>query len=167
MQRRLTIPLALGLAMSLAFAAVAEAATLSSFYSIEGYEYSATSTVGSFAGTATGSSGDSATWNAVVEHTELTETAEITGGYAHLVTSNLVRVHGVFSDGSVEKVGEESGCGVQTYKVLGTLKKVTRSDSRRRSTGTFEAILTHYRLALFGSCIVYSASVTGTITLDF
>jgi hypothetical protein len=51
--------------------------------------------------------------------------------------------------------------------VVGTLKKVTRSDSRRRSNGTFEATLTHYRTSVLGTCVVYSASVKGVIELSF
>jgi hypothetical protein len=167
MRRRLGLPLLLGLAASLAFSSAAQAATLSSTYWIQGFEYSATTTVGRFAGTATGSAGDGATWNAVVEHTALITTASITGGYADLLTSNLVQVHGSFSGGSVDLVGEEAGCGSQTYSVIGTLKKVSRSDLPRKGKGMFEATLVHYRASVLGACIVYSASVTGAITLDF
>jgi hypothetical protein len=165
--RRLAAPLVVALLASLAVTPTASAATVSTSYSINGYEYYATSTQGRFAGTATGSAGDTATWNAAVDHTPLTTTATITGGYADLVTSNLVHIHGVFSGGSVTLASQEAGCGTQTYSVDGTLSKVTRSDSHRRGTGTFVATLTHYRVSVLGSCIVYSASVSGTIGLSF
>jgi|SRR5829696_7939054 len=165
--RRFRAALALGIGLSILAAQSAAAATVSSEYAIHGYEYYATSTQGRFAGTATGSSGDSGTWNAVINHTPLTTSATITGGYADLVTSNLVRIHGTFAGGSAELRSEVGDCGTQTYDVVGTLKKVTRSDSHRRGTGTFAATLTHYRTLLFGSCIVYSASVDGVIGLSF
>jgi hypothetical protein len=33
--------------------------------------------------------------------------------------------------------------------------------------GTFNAVLTHYRLRLFGQCIVYAATVKGGATFSF
>lgn len=159
------LPVALIVAM--AFPVSAAAATISESYAITGFEYFATSTQGRFAGTASGSSGDSATWNAVVNHTPLTTTATITGGYADLATSNVVLIHGLFSGGSVTQTSGFSGCTNQTYDIVGTLKKVTRSDSSRRGKGSFSATLTHYRASVFGTCIVYSASVEGVITLSF
>jgi hypothetical protein len=165
--RRLRLSLVLAFAASVLVASPAAAATVSATYAISGAEYYATSTQGRFAGTARGSSGDTATWNAIVNHTPLTTTATITGGSADLYTSNLVHVHGSFKGGTVALVSEEPGCGTQTYDVVGKLGKVTRSDSPRKGTGTFTATLTHYRTNLFGSCIVYSASVSGTIGLSF
>lgn len=157
----------LALIAAVLIASPVAAATVSDRYAISGYEYYATSTQGRFAGTATGSSGDSATWNAVVNHTPLTTTATITGGSADLYSSNLVHVHGVFSGGTVTLASEEAGCGTQTYDVTGKLAKVTRSDSHRKGSGLFAATLTHYRTSVLGSCVAYSASVSGTITLSF
>jgi hypothetical protein len=159
--------LILAIGFSLSIASTASAATVSSDYTIHGYEYYATTTQGRFAGTAAGSSADSATWNAVIDHTPLTTTATITGGYADLATSNLVHIHGTFAGGSATLLSQEAGCGTQTYDVVGTLKKVTRSDSHQRGTATFTATLTHYRALVFGSCVVYSASVAGVISLSF
>ena len=167
MLRRFRFQLVIAILLSTLTAPTVSAATVSTSYDIHGYEYYATSTQARFAGTATGSSGDSGTWNAVIDHTPLTTSATITGGYADLVTSNLVRIHGLFASGSATFVRQEDGCGTQTYNVVGTLKKVTRSDSHRRGTGTFEATLTHYRTSVLGRCIVYSASVDGVITLSF
>jgi hypothetical protein len=151
--------------LALAMPSAAAAASISKTYWITGAEYSATSTVGSFAGTATGSKGDLATWQAVVEHTQLTTTATITGGYARLVTSNLVVIRGDFTGGTVALVSEAPGCSTQQYAVSGVLENVTRSDSGRVGTGTFQATLTHYRVSIFGTCITYSATVSGTIGL--
>jgi len=163
--RRLIRSVLSALALSLLVTSIAAAATVSSEYVLHGYEYYATSTQGRFAGTASGSSGDSATWNAVINHTQLTTTASITGGYADLATSNLVLIHGTFAGGTVELVSQQDGCGTQTYAVVGTLKKVTRSDTPRRGNGDFSATLTHYRISVLGACVVYSASVSGLITL--
>jgi hypothetical protein len=161
------VALPLGLTTAIAFPTIAAAATLSESYAITGYEYYATSTQGRFAGTADGSSGDTAAWNAVVNHTPLTTTASITGGYADLATSNLVTVHGLFSGGTVRQTSGFSGCTNQTYEIAGSLKQVSRSDSNRRGKGTFTATLTHYRTSVLGSCVVYSASVEGVINLTF
>jgi hypothetical protein len=165
--RRPLLPFILALAASVGVTSTASAATVSGTYAIRGYEYYATTTQGRFAGTATGDTGDSATWRAIVDHTPLTTTAEITGGYADLLTSRLVAMRGTFSGGSVVLVSEEAGCGTQTYDVHGTFKKVSRSDSRRMGSGTFSATLTHYRVSVLGSCQTYAAEVRGTISLAF
>ena len=44
---------------------------------------------------------------------------------------------------------------------------VTRSDSGRVGTGRLVGKLVHYRVSIFGRCIAYSASVTGTFYLTF
>ena len=163
---RLTfIPLALALAMVVS--GTVQAATVSATYTIRGAEYYATSTQGRFAGTASGNTGDSATWQATVNHTPLTDTATITGGSARLATSRLVIVRGAFSGGDVTLVNRAPGCGTETYAVNGTLEDVTRSDSSAVGTGDFSATLTHYRASLFGTCRTISATVRGTIALDF
>jgi nitrous oxidase accessory protein NosD len=147
-------------------AATASAATISIQYAIQGYEYYASSTEGRFAGTASGSAGDSATWSAVIDHTPLTTSATITGGWADLLTSNFVQIHGTFAGGTATLASQQPGCGVQVYNVVGTLKKVSRSDSHRTGNGEFVATLTHYRISVLGACVVYSAGVAGTITLS-
>jgi hypothetical protein len=159
------VPLAL--VAALVAPATASAATVSDTYTIRGAEYYATSTQGRFAGTASGNTGDSATWQATVNHTPLTDTATITGGTARLVTSRLVVVRGQFSDGSVSLVSREAGCGRETFAVDGTLVNVTRSDSGAVGSGDFSATLTHYRATIFGQCRTFSATVRGTIDLSF
>jgi hypothetical protein len=161
------VAVSLALTGTLAAAPVAAAATVSSGYTLTGYEYYATSTQGRFAGSATGNTGDTATWNAVVNHTQLTTSATITGGSARLVTSRLVSISGTFTGGTVQLAYQGPGCGIQRYAVTGTLANVTRTDSAEVGTGLFSATLTHYRTRVLGSCMVYSASVTGTISLSF
>ena len=161
------VVLAAALGLALAMPATVAAATVSNTYWITGAEYAATSTVGSFAGTATGSSGDAATWEAVVEHTTLHKTATITGGHASLLTSNLVYIHGDFSGGSVTRIYQAPGCSIQRYDVTGSLANVHRSDSAAIGAGTFQATLTHYRTRIFGECVSYFATVSGSIGLTF
>jgi hypothetical protein len=157
----------LSLAILLTLPGTALAATVSDSYSIRGAEYYATSTQGRFAGTATGSTGDAATWQATVNHTPLTDTATITGGTARLATSRLVVVRGEFSGGDVALIERAPGCSWETFAVSGKLVDVTRSDSGATGTGKFKATLKHYRAWLFGSCRTYSATVRGTIELNF
>jgi hypothetical protein len=161
------VVLAAALGLALAMPATVAAATVSNTYWISGAEYSASATVGSFAGTATGSSGDVATWEAVVEHTVLHKTATITGGHATVLTSNLVYIQGDFSGGSVTRIYQAPGCSIQRYDVTGSLVNVHRSDSATIGVGTFQATLTHYRTRIFGECISYFATVSGSIGLTF
>jgi hypothetical protein len=165
---RPTFVLAAALLAALAMPATAQAA-VSRSYSFSGYEVWATSTVGTFAGTATGSSGDLATWRAAIEHTVVVSpTGEITGGYAELLTSDLTRVRGTFSKGTLTLVSEGSGsCGTLTHEVEGKLVNVVRSDTGAVGKGKLKGILTHYRISLFGQCFAYSASARGTISLAF
>jgi hypothetical protein len=165
---RLRLALApVALAAAVALPGTVLAATVSDTYTIRGAEYYATSTQGRFGGTASGNTGDSATWQATVNHTALTDTAEITGGTARLATSRLVVIRGEFSGGDVTLVSRQSGCGTETYAVDGSLENVTRTDSSAVGTGEFTATLTHYRALLFGACRTFSATVRGTIALSF
>lgn len=157
--------LVLGLLLAVTTAAPAFA-FVSPTYSIVGAEYYATATEGRFAGTGTGSGGDYITWDARILHTPLTTTADITGGSASVLTSDLTRVTGRFAGGSVTLRSAEPGCGREWYDVAGTLKKVRRSDAPGNGNGTFVAVLTHHRISAFGQCLTYSATVTGTISLN-
>jgi hypothetical protein len=140
--------------------------------SIVGGEYSATSTEGKFFGAATG--GLPGTWNAVVDHTPLslssTPTATITGGYVTLTTvigfaATVVR--GDFTSGGIVQVQNRgTDCTNQTFRVVGALKNVGTA-SGASGTGLFDAILTHYRARVFGICVTYSASVSGSLSLSF
>jgi hypothetical protein len=145
------------------------AAAVSPSYQFSGYEVWATSTVGTFVGTATGSAGDQATWQAAIEHTvETIPVGYITGGYAQLLTSDLTHVRGDFSGGRLRLIDDgEGSCGNLVHKVRGKLTNVVRSDTEAVGTGLMVGKLVHYRTMIFGACVAYSASARGTISLDF
>jgi hypothetical protein len=162
--------LALGASLLVAMATPAGAsAAVSRSYSIAGVEVWATVTVGTFVGTASGSKGDSATWQAAIEHTPVTiPSGDITGGYARLLTTDLTFVEGQFTGGWLRLIDDGPGsCGDLTHKVRGKLSNVTRSDKPRVGGGLFVGRLVHYRVSLLGSCIPYAASATGKIRLHF
>jgi hypothetical protein len=138
---------------------------------ISGYEYYATSTDGKFTGTGNGALPGS--WNADVQHTALcigcSTTATITGGNFHLATtlnSLPTLITGSFSGGTVQVTNPGAGCTNQTFAVNGTLSNAGPW-STGTGSGTFTATLTHYRYSVFGYCVTYGASVTGTLTLNF
>jgi hypothetical protein len=144
-------------------------AAVSARYDFAGAEVWATTTVGTFVGAAAGSKGDGATWRASIEHTiETIPSGSITGGYAELLTTSLATVRGDFSKGTLTLVSSGTGtCGNLTHKVWGKLVHVTRSDTGATGTGRLVGKLVHYRVSIFGRCIAYSASVTGTFYLTF
>jgi hypothetical protein len=139
--------------------------------SITGAEYFFTSTEGRFAGKAYGDL--PGYWNTVVDHTPLslgsTPTATITGGDFELATAlNGVPtvVTGDIDGGTINVKNAGDNCTNQTFDVQGTLAHVgvlyTGSGS-----GTFSAVLTHHRARVFGSCVIYAASVAGSLSLSF
>jgi hypothetical protein len=161
------------IAVALAALVLCTAATAAQTYSdtITGAEYYATSTDGKFAGKASGAL--PGLWNADVRHTPLsfssTPTATITGGSFSLATSlngGYTLVTGVFTGGTVNVTNPGYNCTNQTFAVDGILGSVGPWYAGS-GTGTFSAILTHYRTRIFGSCVTYSASVRGTLSLTF
>jgi hypothetical protein len=138
---------------------------------ISGHEYYYTSTDGKFAGTASGTlPGD---WNADVQHTKLclscTPTATITGGSFSVATTLggiPTLVTGKFTGGTVQVINKGANCTNQTFAVDGILGSVGPWYSGH-GTGTFTAILTHYRTSILGRCVTYGASVKGTLSLTF
>jgi hypothetical protein len=139
--------------------------------SVSGIEVSATSTEGVFAGTAGGDL--PGYWAATVDHTPLSgnpQTATIDGGSFDLLTvlhNKATHVVGSFTGGSVVQTGGFSGCVDQTYSVNGQLGDVGVYGRPDHGTGTFTATLTHYRISIDGYCIIYAASIAGTVLLDF
>jgi hypothetical protein len=132
---------------------------------ISGYEYAATSTQGSFAGTASGDL--PGYWKATVDHTALPD-ANITGGDFYLATylnGSATSVTGNFTGGTVKQISGFTGCVNQQYAVNGDLGNAG-SGSTGTGDGTFTGTLTHYRTKIFGYCVTYSASITGTLTLS-
>jgi len=144
--------------------ASALAATTSSD-SISGYEYAATSTQGRFVGIASGALPGA--WSVTVDHTPLGTSATITDGTFHLAThldGTLTAVTGDFTGGTVTQLSGFTGCVNQRYAVNGVLGDVG-SGSVGSGIGTFVATLTHHRTKIFGHCVTYSASVSGSLSL--
>ena len=159
--------------IAIAALALAAPAAAAHTYSdtVNGYEYYATSTDGKFAGTASGAL--PGTWNADVHHTTLclscTPTATITGGSFTLATSlhgNAILITGFFNGGTVQVIDRGTNCTDQTFSVDGILAGVGPW-YHGHGTGSFNATLTHYRTSIFGSCVTYGASITGTLNLSF
>jgi hypothetical protein len=153
------------LAPALGLALTASALAASFPYTLSGFEIAATSTVGTFVGVGT-TADDAGAWSATINHTMLTGgTATITGGtFAY---NGIVRhIAGTFTGGSLTQTSCSSGsspCANQTYAVTGSLTLTAPGPG----TGKFKAILTHYRLRLFGQCIVYAATVKGGARFSF
>ena len=162
---RLILPV---LATAAAFVLAPISATAATTYSdsISGYEYAATSTQGSFAGTASGDL--PGYWHATVDHTPLDPDATITGGDFYLSTylaGALTTVSGEFAyGGSVTLENTSTGCTNQYYAVKATLDKV-RFGAMGGGTGSFSGTLTHYRALVLGHCVTYSAKIAGSLSL--
>jgi len=157
----------------LTFTPVAAAAPASTSFTIAGYEYAFTSTVGSFAGSGTGNAGDTALWNATVQHDPLGSTPTyITGGSVKLTTANtsghLDYVTGTltYQGGRITTLNSGPNCTNQQYRVEGALDHVATSTTSGGS-GTFMVILTHYRFSLFGHCVIYKAGVRGAVSFAY
>ena len=158
------VPIVAAAAALLTGPAAAMAATMSTD-SISGLEYAATSAQGRFAGIASGALPGA--WSVTVDHTPLGTSAAITGGDFHLATrldETLTVVSGHFTRGTVRQLSGFTGCASQRYAVNGVLGHVSPG-SAGRGTGTFAATLTHYRTEIFGHCLTYSATVTGSLSL--
>jgi hypothetical protein len=148
----------------------AVAAPASTTFTVTGFEYAFTPTVGFFAGSAVGNAGERGAWNTYVEHDQLGSPPPIyvTGGSFWMATRSSTGAYDwvsgtfVYHGGTITTVDPGAGCTNQRYLVTGTLENV----STRTSTGgkgTFSVTLTHFRTALLGRCITYSASVAGTV----
>jgi len=143
----------------------ASAMAATSSDSISGLEYAATSTQGRFVGIASGALPGA--WSVTVDHTPLGTSAVITGGDFHLATRRhgaLTAVTGDFTGGTVKQLSGFTGCVSRRYAVIGVLGGVGFG-SAGHGTGTFAATLTHYRATIFGQCVTYSASVSGSLSL--
>jgi hypothetical protein len=134
---------------------------------VKGTEVAYTSTQGRFTGYATGDLPGS--WAAVLDHTLLSPNATITGGSFTLATVIhwIPRtVEGTFAaGGTVTRVYRESGCGIQKYAVEDKLVHVGVGGGS--GSGHVSATLTHYRHSVFGRCIAYAATISGTVALTF
>jgi hypothetical protein len=168
----LSIALALGATLLMTVTAAASG-TNTYTDSIHGTELpNATPTEGQFVGEATGSLAGA--WYIDVTHDVLpnNKTAvAITGGHFRLNTIiNYLpeEILGAFTPGNgyVRQLDGFSGCTNQHYKVHGELSDVGVDWGGGK--GTFDAKLTHYRVYIWWvGCVVYSASVSGTVSLTF
>jgi hypothetical protein len=149
---------------------VAPAALGATTYSdtVKGVEVAASSTQGTFVGTASGAlPGD---WAATIDHTPLSSSgATITGGSFSLTTvlgGYPTLVTGSFTGGTVTVLAPGYGCRNQKFAIDGSLGDVGPWYGGS-GTGGFSGTLTHYRQRVFGSCVTYAASVTGSLVVTF
>lgn len=170
MIKRPAISIALALAATLLMATSAAASSTYS-ESIHGSELpNATPIEGQFVGEATGS--HAGTWYIDVRHQDLSHhPAYITGGNFQLSTvvngwPSAIKGSFVPWGGTVSQASGFSGCSNQRYTVHGALSNV--GIGRGSGSGSFDATLTHYRTNVwFVGCVVFAASVTGTVLLTF
>jgi hypothetical protein len=154
--------------------ATGSAAPASTSFAIVGYEYAFTSTVGSFAGRGVGNAGETAAWNATVQHDPLgtIPTTYVNGGDFQMATASATGhvdfVSGTFAyhGGMITTLDPGANCTNQQFMVTGTLRNVSTSTSAEGS-GDFRATLTHYRVRLFGHCIIYKARVAGRVGFTY
>jgi hypothetical protein len=158
---------------ALALPTAASAAPASTAFTISGNEYAFTSTVGSFAGSGQGNAGDRALWNTSVQHDPLGSVPTyINGGPFQMATfsptGHTDSVTGTFVNhgGTITTLSTGPNCTNQRFLVTGALQDVATSTSSGRY-GTFSAVLTHYRISLFGRCFIYNARVAGTVSFTY
>jgi hypothetical protein len=158
---------------ALLVSSAASAAPASTSFAVVGYEYAFTSTVGSFAGTGKGNTGDTAAWNATVKHDPLGSTPTYINGGSFAMTTVSATAHldyvtGTFAyhGGTITTLNPGSNCTNQQYLVTGALEGVATTTTSGGS-GTFAVTLTHYRYSLFGYCVIYKARVTGIVSFSY
>jgi len=124
---------------------------------VKGIEYSATSTIGKFTGTATGPLPGA--WNAIVIHAPLQPgvAVPITGGSVTLYSRRALT--GKFVDGTVSPLNTPTACANERFNVTGTLA----FDGGGK--GTFNVVLTHLETQLGSRCVTYGATIAGTLTV--
>jgi hypothetical protein len=158
---------------ALAIPTAASAAPASTSFTITGFEYAFTQTVGFFAGSGTGNAGDRAAWNTSVEHDPLgSDPTFVNGGSFQMATQSptarLDFVTGTFvnHEGTITTKDPGDGCTNQRFLVTGTLADVATSTTAG-GTGAFSVTLTHFRTSLFGRCVTYFASVAGKVSFEY
>ena len=168
--KRPALSIALALGASLVMTVTAAASSTYTEWIHGGELPNATPTEGQFVGEATGSF--AGTWYIDVKHQDLSHhPAYITGGSFRLntvINGWPDAIHGSFTPwhGTVSQLSGFTGCTNQRFSVHGELYGV--GPESENGSGTFSATLTHYRANLWlVGCVVYSASVTGTVSLTF
>jgi len=158
---------------ALVLPSAAAAAPASASFTIVGYEYAFTSTAGSFVGRGSGNAGDTAAWNAFVQHDRLgSNPTYVNGGSFAMATRSssgaLDFVKGTFAyhAGTITTLNAGANCTNQQYRVSDGLRNVSTSTSSG-GAGSFAVTLTHYRYSLFGHCLIYKARVFGMVTFTY
>ena len=170
MIKRPALSIALALGATLLMGITAAASSTDTEW-IHGSELpNATTTEGQFVGEATGSY--NGTWYIDVRHQDLTHHPDyITGGSFQLDTlingwPSAIKGSFVPWGGTVSQVSGFSGCTNQQYAVHGALDNVGVNGGN--GSGSFSATLTHYRTYVwFVGCVVYAATISGTVSLSF
>lgn len=115
-----------------------------------------------FAGTAFSLRTGPAVWNASVVHADLSgctttdQSCDITGG-SFALSSLFGKIKGSFTGGSIRPEQDilPGSCQNEKYDVSGSV-------STNRGGASFDVVLTHYQTMLFGRCVTYFATVSGT-----
>ena len=83
-------------------------------------------------------------------------------------SSTLDAVAGTFIDhgGTITTLNPGANCTRQQYRVTATLRDVLTTTSSGGS-GKLSVTLTHYRARLFGRCVAYKATVSGTVSFSY
>jgi hypothetical protein len=156
--RRMILAASLGLTL-VSVPAIALATTPVT-YAISGVEYAATTYVGSFAGVAVAPD-DYGTWQATIVHgvlpTTVGGTTGVSGG-SFALDGKVRDLAGSVNSGGLITLLTTSTCGKQTYSVVGSLTL-----SGGAGSAGVSAVLTHYRIWLWGHCITYAATVRGYV----
>jgi hypothetical protein len=161
----------LATATAAAFPAAAVAAPASNTFAVRGVETAFTSTSATFSGTGTGNAGDRAAWFVSITRTRFASgLSTITGGTFTMrtVSPNWTTdwVAGTVAGGSVQKTSGFTGCTNEKFALTVSLTDVA-TKTTAGGTGTFIGELTHHRTSIFGTCVIYSATVTGVVTLSY
>ena len=163
------VGLSLAAALLLVPAGAAAARGVTTTYDLVGYEYAFSSTVGRFAGRASGAGVDVGAWNARVVHDRLgSSPSYVNGGSFRLATHrsgwSIDEISGKFVEhgGTIRTLDPGRNCSDQRYEVTGRLRDVNGG----AGGGDFSAILTHYRVSLLGHCVIYKARVAGNLRLS-
>jgi len=139
--------------MSLLFVG-AGAASVTYSASVAGAEVPPISSIlGTFAGVTSRPLG--ATWRVQISHDPLASgpTVAVTGGrYSFVGVSGLLS--GRVTGGSVSVVDRGAHCGDQRYRVALELEH-----------GHFEGTLVHHRQSILRRCVLYAATVSGSVSL--
>jgi hypothetical protein len=143
-------------------AATGAGAAVSPSYQVAGVELGAPqSSTSAFAGFANGSAGDRAFWQASIVHAPLTTCSSV--GSSCLITGGTLSLRGAggaltgsVTDGSVDLSTQTPGCGRQTFAVTAYVSTAT-------GPLLFKGTLVHYRLGFRGQCMVFAASVQGSL----